>query len=208
MAARRKRRFGTIRELPSGRWQARYRGPDGLMRSAPHTFSRQREADQWLTVIESELLRGEWIDPWLSEVTLGRVRPQMDQGQDAQAADARRLRRHVPQPHRAASRRPRRRGDRHRDRPAVADNSARRRYVSEPGREGLSAHSRDSLYRRRRRHDQAEPVSDQGRRQGDRARSPGRDQSPRSSTSRTPCHADSARWSCSAPSRACGGASW
>ena len=58
MAAKRKRRFGTIRELPSGRWQARYRGPDGLMRSAPHTFSRQREANQWLTVVESELLRG------------------------------------------------------------------------------------------------------------------------------------------------------
>jgi hypothetical protein len=52
MAAKRKRRFGTIRELPSGRWQARYRGP------APHTFSRQREANQWLTVVESELLRG------------------------------------------------------------------------------------------------------------------------------------------------------
>lgn len=71
MAAARKRRFGTIRELPSGRWQARYRGPDGLMRSAPHTFPRRREAEQWLTVAESELLRGDWIDPWLSEVTLG-----------------------------------------------------------------------------------------------------------------------------------------
>jgi hypothetical protein len=56
MAAKRKRRFGTIRELPSGRWQARYRG-DWLMRSVPHTFSREREADQWLTVVESELLR-------------------------------------------------------------------------------------------------------------------------------------------------------
>ena len=71
MTAKRKRRFGTIRELPSGRWQARYRGPDGLMLSAPHTFNRQRDADQWLTVAESEILRGEWIDPWLSAVTLG-----------------------------------------------------------------------------------------------------------------------------------------
>jgi hypothetical protein len=71
MAANRKRRFGTIRKLPSGRWQARYRGPDGLLRSAPHTFPRQRDADQWLAVVESELLRGEWIDPWLSEMTLG-----------------------------------------------------------------------------------------------------------------------------------------
>lgn len=71
MAARSKRRFGTVRELPSGRWQARYRGTDGLMRSAPNTFTRQRDAEQWLTVAESEILRGEWIDPWLSEVTLG-----------------------------------------------------------------------------------------------------------------------------------------
>ena len=41
------------------------------MRSAPHTFTRQRDAEQWLTVAESEILRGEWIDPWLSTVTLG-----------------------------------------------------------------------------------------------------------------------------------------
>jgi integrase len=41
------------------------------MRSAPHTFTRQRDAERWLTVMETEILRGEWIDPWLSEVTLG-----------------------------------------------------------------------------------------------------------------------------------------
>lgn len=71
MAARRKRRFGSVRQLPSGRWQARYRGTDGQMRSAPHPFGTERDADQWLTVVESELLRGEWIDPWLSEIKLG-----------------------------------------------------------------------------------------------------------------------------------------
>lgn len=70
MRGGRKRRFGSVRALPSGRWQARYRGPDGQMRAAPQTFLREREADQWLSVVESELLRGEWIDPWLSAVTL------------------------------------------------------------------------------------------------------------------------------------------
>jgi hypothetical protein len=30
----RRRRFGAVRALPSGQWQARYRGPDGLMRAA------------------------------------------------------------------------------------------------------------------------------------------------------------------------------
>lgn len=71
MAGRRRRRFGSVRQLPSGRWQARYRGRDGLLRAAPHPLTSQRDAEQWLTVVESELLRGEWIDPWLLEITLG-----------------------------------------------------------------------------------------------------------------------------------------
>ena len=29
----RRRRFGAVRELASGQWQARYRGPDGIMRN-------------------------------------------------------------------------------------------------------------------------------------------------------------------------------
>lgn len=33
-----RRRFGSVRKLPSGRFQARYPGPDGLLRSAPETF--------------------------------------------------------------------------------------------------------------------------------------------------------------------------
>ena len=37
MAAR--RRFGRIRKLPSGRWQARYSLPDGREVSAPETFT-------------------------------------------------------------------------------------------------------------------------------------------------------------------------
>jgi hypothetical protein len=35
------RRFGNVRKLPSGRYQARYPGPDGVMRSAPDTFTRK-----------------------------------------------------------------------------------------------------------------------------------------------------------------------
>jgi integrase len=42
-----------------------------LLRAAPHPFTTQRDAEQWLTVVEAELLRGDWIDPWLSEMTLG-----------------------------------------------------------------------------------------------------------------------------------------
>jgi integrase len=57
------RRFGNVRKLASGRFQARYLGPDGLMRTAPETFGSKRDAEQWLTLTESEILRGDWSDP-------------------------------------------------------------------------------------------------------------------------------------------------
>jgi integrase len=58
-----KRRFGRVRKLPSGRWQARYYGPDGRDHSAPHTFATKSDAGRWLTVKEADLTRGDWIDP-------------------------------------------------------------------------------------------------------------------------------------------------
>ncbi|WP_021596240.1 tyrosine-type recombinase/integrase [Actinomadura welshii] len=58
-----KRRFGRVRQLPSGRFQARYQGPDGLDRPAPNTFATKRDAAQWLVLKEAEITRGEWIDP-------------------------------------------------------------------------------------------------------------------------------------------------
>jgi len=66
----RRRYFGTIRQRPSGRWQVRYRGPDGLMRSAPETFARKSEAEQYLRLLEARIHRGEWTDPRLAKVTL------------------------------------------------------------------------------------------------------------------------------------------
>jgi integrase len=58
-----KRRFGRMRQLPSGRWQARYLGPDGIDRPAPETFGTKTDAAVWLTVKEAEIRQGEWIDP-------------------------------------------------------------------------------------------------------------------------------------------------
>lgn len=63
MPGRKTRSFGSIRKLPSGRWQVRYRGPDGLLRSAPHTFARKADASKWLALTQAELLSGGWIDP-------------------------------------------------------------------------------------------------------------------------------------------------
>jgi integrase len=63
-----KRRFGRVRRLPSGRYQARYLGPDGKDRPAPDTFPSKRDAEVWLTRKEVEIRDGEWIDPNLGKV--------------------------------------------------------------------------------------------------------------------------------------------
>ncbi|HET8660709.1 MAG TPA: site-specific integrase, partial [Micromonosporaceae bacterium] len=65
------RRFGNVRQRSSGRWQARYIGPDGLTRTAPHTFETERQAQRWLTVVESEIIKGEWTPPEAGAVNLG-----------------------------------------------------------------------------------------------------------------------------------------
>ena len=67
---KRHRRFGNIRKLPSGRFQARYLGPDGIMRKADHTLETEKLAAQWLTLVESEIIRGEWQAPEADEVHL------------------------------------------------------------------------------------------------------------------------------------------
>ena len=63
-----KRRFGRVRRLPSGRWQARYRGPDDIDRPAPRTFPAKADAERWLSLTEAEIIRGDWIDPDAGQV--------------------------------------------------------------------------------------------------------------------------------------------
>ncbi|MER5864622.1 site-specific integrase [Kitasatospora sp. NPDC002040] len=65
----RKRTFGRVRKLPSGRWQARYPGPDGIDRPAPKTFATKKEADDWLAATQTELRVGDWFDPDAGRVT-------------------------------------------------------------------------------------------------------------------------------------------
>jgi integrase len=59
----RKRRFGRVRCLPSGRWHARYKGPDAIDRPAPRTFASKAEAERWLALTEAEVIRGNWLNP-------------------------------------------------------------------------------------------------------------------------------------------------
>src|SRR5215472_11712929 len=70
MPGRKTRTFGTLRQLPSGRWQARYRAPDGLLRAAPSTFTRKTDGARWLAMTEAEMLSGTWIDPEAGRVPL------------------------------------------------------------------------------------------------------------------------------------------
>jgi integrase len=66
-----RRYFGNIRRRESGRYQARYRAPDGRMLSAPHTFARKADAARWLMLKEAEIHRGEWVDPDDAGISFG-----------------------------------------------------------------------------------------------------------------------------------------
>jgi integrase len=66
-----RRYFGNVRKRESGRYQARYRAPDGKLRAAPHTFTRKSDAVRWLAFKEAEIKRGDWIDPDRGSVTFG-----------------------------------------------------------------------------------------------------------------------------------------
>jgi integrase len=59
-----KRDFGAVRQLPSGRWQAKYRHPrSNRFITAPSTFASRRDADRWMASTQVDLQRGSWIDP-------------------------------------------------------------------------------------------------------------------------------------------------
>jgi integrase len=64
-----RRRFGRIRKLPSGRWQARYPDGSGNDIPAPETFPSKGDAARWLVMIEADLARGQHIDPRAGQIT-------------------------------------------------------------------------------------------------------------------------------------------
>ncbi|MCX6470366.1 MAG: tyrosine-type recombinase/integrase [Corynebacteriales bacterium] len=58
-----KRSFGSIRKLPSGKFQARYTGPDNREHRAPTTFTAKLDAEGWLTDERRMIERGGWTPP-------------------------------------------------------------------------------------------------------------------------------------------------
>jgi integrase len=63
------RTFGTVDELPSGRFRARYRGPDS--RRHANAFSTRADAWAWLATQQTDLLRKIWRAPTASRRTVG-----------------------------------------------------------------------------------------------------------------------------------------
>jgi integrase len=68
-----KRGFGSLRQLPSKRWQARYVGPDGVEYKAPSTFAAKIDAEAWLTDRRREIDRDLWSPP--SQASEVRAKP-------------------------------------------------------------------------------------------------------------------------------------
>lgn len=58
-----RRRFGSIRKLPSKRWQVGYTGPDGEWHRAPTTFQSKGDADTWLALQSAAISKGTWKSP-------------------------------------------------------------------------------------------------------------------------------------------------
>jgi integrase len=64
-----KRYFGNVRALPSGRYQARYTGPDGATYTArtgaggPLTFDSRQYADAYLSRVHGDIQAGRWVSP-------------------------------------------------------------------------------------------------------------------------------------------------
>ncbi len=73
--------WGRLRKLPSGRWQVRYPGPDGITYTArtdddkPLTFFTKTDARTWLASVHTKIARGEWEPP---EVRAARLRAEAE----------------------------------------------------------------------------------------------------------------------------------
>jgi integrase len=63
--------FGSVRKLPSGRYQARYSDARMNRHTAPTTFASKREAEDWLATTRADMVRGTWRAPELATAHLG-----------------------------------------------------------------------------------------------------------------------------------------
>ncbi|MET9397633.1 site-specific integrase [Kitasatospora sp. NPDC002965] len=67
-----RRRFGSVRQLPSGRWQVRYRDPlTGELRPDEKTYATKTDAEVRLSQLEADITREKWVDPDAGKVNFG-----------------------------------------------------------------------------------------------------------------------------------------
>jgi hypothetical protein len=59
-----------MRKLPSGRYQASY-WHEGERHVAADTFAGKTDARAWLSAVETDINRGQWVDPGAGKVTFG-----------------------------------------------------------------------------------------------------------------------------------------
>ncbi|GGN07965.1 putative prophage phiRv2 integrase [Terrabacter tumescens] len=64
-----KRVRGSFRRLPSGRWQVRYTGPDGLRRAMNETYRTKADAEAAWSVLAGQIVTGRWTNPERARVT-------------------------------------------------------------------------------------------------------------------------------------------
>jgi integrase len=62
-----RRQFGSVRRLPSGRWQASY-WHAGRRHIAEVTLMTKADANAYLAAAETQIRRGAWIDPWAARM--------------------------------------------------------------------------------------------------------------------------------------------
>ena len=62
-----RRQFGSVRRLPSGRWQASY-WHLGRRHIAEVTLLTKADANAYLAAMETQIRRGSWIDPWGAQI--------------------------------------------------------------------------------------------------------------------------------------------
>lgn len=62
------RKFGWVRKLPSGNFQASYMSPVGVR--VPVTFAKREHADKWLAAQRTDIERETWKGPTVGTATL------------------------------------------------------------------------------------------------------------------------------------------
>ena len=67
-----RRRFGQIRKLPSGKYQASFISPTGRRVNAPSTFRTKTDAARWLNQVEADISRGAWLNEDIGRQEFGR----------------------------------------------------------------------------------------------------------------------------------------